>query len=115
METITAQDRLSLLIDELCNGRQITFAEKTGISRGMISLIMNGKERLTDIHIGKICAAFPLVNMDWLKNGYGNPGDISVPFVRARLDEELRKKEEEIKFLKEQLDLSQRMLEKLLK
>ena len=77
METINERFRA---LRQACNMSQTEFGEVLGISCNTVSLIENGKKRVTQKHL-EILESWPekRINMEWLKTGNGDskflPGD----------------------------------------
>lgn len=65
--------RITELIDEFCEGKQIVFSRKTGIPKGTVSHYVNGGNSPSDEYAEKIAHTFN-VNVQWLK-GYDVPKD----------------------------------------
>lgn len=55
-----------------CNGNNMLFSEKLGVSLQYASSLCNGKERVTEKTLEKILTAFPEVSRAWLYFGEGN-------------------------------------------
>lgn len=116
---MTVEERIKLLVDELCGGKLGAFAERTNISLAVISKMISGKaweEGITfsEKYIRRICDAYPQINPDWLRTGEGHAGEISPYYIKKQCETLLNEKDKEIEFLKGQLVLLQKMLNKLL-
>lgn len=61
----------------------IQFGDAIGLSNSGISALECGRRNLTEKHIKLICAAYPQVNENWLRDGLG---DMFIP-VSAQKDE----------------------------
>ena len=117
---MTEGERLELLVRELCSNNQAEFSRAVGIPPTVINKIIRGlaeKEgvALREKYVARICSAFPSVNVEWLRTGKGLPGPISTYYIREERAKEVEELNKEIAFLKEQLAVMQKMLEKLLK
>jgi phage repressor protein C with HTH and peptisase S24 domain len=66
-------ERLSLLIDNLCNGNEKRFAESIGVKPAVINNYTTGKQQSKPGFevLSKILYRYPTVNIDWLITGHG--------------------------------------------
>lgn len=69
---IEVKNRIVRMIDEL-NMNSGSFAEKAGISKSVLSNIVNEKSNVSLDTINRILVAFPEWNKNWLLFGEGNP------------------------------------------
>lgn len=74
---MNAPERISFLVETLEGGNAKRFSEKTGISPQSVSCLRHGKYQIGRF-IQRIAAAYPDVNVKWLKTGEGEPL-LSVP------------------------------------
>lgn len=54
---------------------QTEFAQRTGISRTVISQLLNGKRTLSEQTLHRLCTAFPFLNKQWLISREGQMFD----------------------------------------
>ena len=83
-------ERVAWLLDKIWLGSQVRMAKETGISQGAISNVVRGKRPPGRSFLTAI-ARHPLVNIDWLLTGDGEPllpskgGELMLPIVRQIL------------------------------
>ena len=109
---LSESERLNYLIKMLEGGNAKAFADKTGIIPSTVSRIRAGKLRLNS-KVDTILKAYPTVSRTWLETGEGAPGDISIQFVTEKYDALLQQKEQQIQLLLKELELQQKIIEKL--
>lgn len=116
---MTEGQRLAFLVRHLCGDNQADFARRTGIGKSTLNRLVreNGRKfgvHLTDTYISKIMTAFPEVDEKWLRTGIGEPGDISIPVVRARYLTIIKERDKEIEELKAENARLNRIIDRLL-
>lgn len=96
--TKNVRDRIIVLIDEYCDGKQIVFSNKTGIPKGTVSNYVNGKNLPSDTYSRKIADVFN-VGLLWIK-GYDVPRNSSEKLKPTNMVEllDMRKEKEETIF-----------------
>lgn len=99
MNNMTESERAKYLIDHLCGGSSVKFADSIGIDKTRLSKIIHGRLRLSRLY-DIILATYPNVNQEWLRTGEGYPGDLSIVDVKARYEAIITEKDELIKSLR---------------
>ena len=109
------EERLQFVMDNCARGNQVEFCQKTGLLASTVSRVRSGQLKLSEDRIQSICSAYPAVNPQFLRDGISYPGDISIEIVKARLEEEIKKRDNLIESLQKQLKLDQRIIARLTK
>lgn len=112
---MTLSERIDFLIKNLEGDNATRFSEKTGIPKPHLSMIRSGKLGLSSMKMNFILGAYPMVNREWLETGEGYPGDLSVPLAREHYANIIAKKDRTIEVLTRELEIQQKMIEKLLR
>lgn len=113
-EYYTPSERLELVIKSLASSQK-EFCDVTGIQPSTISRIRKGEFPLSEIRIQSIIKAYPTVNPQFLRDGTSYPGDLSVEVVRAKLTKVIQERDKTISVLTKELELLQKVIEKLTK
>lgn len=100
---MTEPERIQYLIDHLCGGSAIRFADSIGIDKFRLSKIVHGHYGIKK-HIPVILAVYPDINPDWLRTGEGYPGDLSVSDIKARYEKIIEEKDALIRTLQRVID-----------
>ena len=112
---MTLSERIDFLIKNLEGDNATRFSEKTGIPKPHLSMIRRGKLRLSNMKLNFILDAYPMVNREWLETGEGYPGDLSVSLAREHYADIIAKKDCTIEVLTRELEIQQKVIEKLLR
>lgn len=111
----TSGERLQLVIDCVANGNQAEFASKTAIQASTLSRIRSGELPLSEQRIAVICAKYPQVSAQFLRDGVSYPGDLSAELVQDKLQKALAERDDLIATLRKEIELQQAIIAKLLK
>lgn len=99
---MTEAQRIDYLISVLENGVGSEFAKRIGVSHAAVSKMRNGIFGISK-KIDAIIKAYPSVNREWLETGEGYPGDLTIDLVKAHYERKLKRNEQIIDQLLEQL------------
>ena len=105
-DTASYQGRVQYLVWELERGNATEFSRRCGILPSSLSHFFHG-ETTGASYAHKIVTAYPQVNEQWLVDGIGYPGDISVSAVKAHYESLLRQRDQTIAVLSEALSREQ--------
>lgn len=111
-EYYTPSERLELVIKSLARSQK-EFCEATGLQPSIVSRICKGQFPLSEIRVQAIIKAYPEVNPQFLRDGTSYPGDISLEVVRANLTKVIKERDNTIAVLTKELELLQRVVDKL--
>lgn len=111
---MTDSEILDFLIKTLEGNNATKFSAKTGITTPVICRIKKGELRLK-MRYDQIMQAYPMLNREWLTTGEGYPGDLSIELVRERMQKLLAEKDKTIIALTKELELQQKIIDRLLK
>lgn len=111
---MTESERIDYLIKLLEGNNAAAFARKVDISTPTLSRIRSGELRLKS-KVGKIMEVYPMIDRNWLETGEGYPGDLSIQNVRKRLMAVIEQKDDIIASLTKEIELQQKVIEKLTK
>lgn len=109
---MTEVEKLDLLVDTLEGGNQKRFADRIGVHPTVLSKARAGILTLRTRY-NAITAAYPQVNRMWLETGEGYPGDLSIDLVRQNYLGIIKEKDAIIATLTKELEVQQRIIEKL--
>lgn len=112
--SMTERERLDYLVEHLEGGKSAAFAEKIGVRRDVISRIRAGSLRLSRRY-DAILKAYPEVDRNWLLTGEGYPGDLSARSARDHYMKIIEEKDRTINALARELELQQKIIDKLIK
>lgn len=85
-------ERIQYIIDTLCGGSAIAFAQSIGISKTRLSKIVHGHCRLAKLY-DAILREYPDINSVWLRTGKGYPGDLAIWQVREKYEKIIEEKD----------------------
>lgn len=108
-------ERVQLVIDCLVGGNQTEFANVTGIHQSTLSRIRSGELPLSEQRIAIICTKYPQVSAQFLRDGTSYPGDLSAEIVQNKLQRAIYEKDVLIETLRREIELQQKVIDKLLK
>ena len=111
---MTEPERIDFLIRNLEGNNAAAFARKTGITTPTLSRIRSGELRLKS-KVSLITEAYPMIDRNWLETGIGYPGDLSIALVRERMVTLLAEKDGIIATLTKEIELQQKVIERLTK
>lgn len=97
------------IVDLGCGGSTKLASLLLGSYSSSISAIMSGKYALAP-QLGKIRKAFPLISEEFLDTGEGDPGYLSVVQTKDSLNEVIRKKDEQIANLMNEVEMQRRII-----
>ena len=110
---LSDSEKLEFLVDNLCGGKYVTFANKTGISADYVSKIRRKRIYMRTMY-DKILAAFPMVNREWLYTGLGFPGMLNVELTKEYYQGVISKMQDTIDALTKEVALQQRIITEML-
>ena len=109
------EERLQFVMDNCARGNQVEFCQKTGLLASTVSRVRSGQLKLSEDRIQIICSAYPAINPQFMRDGISYPGDISVEVVKANMVREIKKRDNLIELLQNQIKLDQRIIARLTK
>jgi len=87
---MTENERFRCLVDYLKENRYIRnqqqFVEDVKSDKTTISQLLNGRISAPKILFGNVCAAYPFISMEWLRDGKGEMLKIPDSATRPRVD-----------------------------